>query len=701
MIRSMYSAVSGLKGHQTRMDVVGNNIANVNTTGFKASRVTFADMISQNLSGASSPTGTIGGVNPKQIGLGMSVAATDLLYTNGSVQQTGKNTDVAISRGDGLFIVSRGEQKYYTRNGAFSFDAEGNLVLPSTGLYVQGYMANNGVISIAGDNTTKIRIPAGKSMEATTTASATYTKNLNATTPGYEVANILVRYADGTSGTTASYTPTETGKLILTLANGKRVYLGSTAAEQHVGQRLASTTPSAPLYTSKITSVTAQTGGTVDLKLALDGTNPSSPIGFYTPGTPPAAVTMPVTLSGLTSGTYMYGDTYNISGSITAATSVAGTSNVDLTLGTDNNITPGTAIIVRVPRPTTFTYAIGDKYTGQLKISEIDAHTGAIVTTEDGNNLPVNAVTIGAITPAPASGNLEITAARQTYSRFADTTDEVIQSITRESLYEFGGRTVSSVVLNTKSGTSIDGLVGKSYAQNDTFYPSVTTTIAVYDSLGAKHSVPVVFTKASNNKWTLSLGSGGDSFSIHEADGTTTTIALTKTDLKFDTSGSYISGSAGLSLSYENGAAPQQVAINLAAITQYSGTSTIAADSDGNAAGTLSNVDIDSQGVITGTYTNGVRQKEAQIAMAQFNNPSGLTKLGGNLYQESNNTGTRTISGAADIGTELTTSALEMANVDLADQFSDMIITQRGFQSNSKMITVSDEMLETLINMKR
>ena len=105
--------------------------------------------------------------------------------------------------------------------------------------------------------------------------------------------------------------------------------------------------------------------------------------------------------------------------------------------------------------------------------------------------------------------------------------------------------------------------------------------------------------------------------------------------------------------------------------------------------------------MITGTYTNDVRQKEAQIAMAQFNNPSGLTKMGGNLYQESNNSGTRTISGASDIGTELTTSALEMSNVDLADQFSDMIITQRGFQSNSKMITVSDEMLETLINMKR
>ena len=675
MIRSMYSAVSGLKGHQTRMDVVGNNIANVNTTGFKASRVTFADMISQNLSGASSPTGTIGGVNPKQIGLGMSVAATDLLYTNGSVQQTGKNTDVAISRGDGLFIVSRGEQKYYTRNGAFSFDAEGNLVLPSTGLYVQGYMANNGVISIAGDNTTRIRIPAGKSMKATITQTASYTKNLNATTPGYEVANVLVRYADGTSATTNTYNPQEKGKLVLTMDTGKKIYLDSTAAAQTVGSA-----PTGALYTSKISNVSASTTGLVDLELSLDPANPSSPLKIN-------GATTPINLTGLTSGTYQYGDVFNISGTITGIVATSPT-DVELTLGTDNNITPGTAATVTVPRPTSFTYSINDKYSGQMKISKIVANPGAVVATVDGNRAAVTAAVV-------------VTSATQNYSHTGSAADGNIVSVTRESTYEYAGHRVSSVVLNTKSGTSIDGLIGTNYAQNDTFYPSVTTTIAVYDSLGAKHDVPVVFTKASNNKWTLSLGSGGDSFSIHEADGTTTTIALTKTDLKFDTSGSYISGSAGLSLSYENGAAPQQVALNLAAITQYSGTSTIAADSDGNAAGTLSNVDIDSQGVITGTYTNGVRQKEAQIAMAQFNNPSGLTKLGGNLYQESNNTGTRTISGAADIGTELTTSALEMANVDLADQFSDMIITQRGFQSNSKMITVSDEMLETLINMKR
>ena len=675
MIRSMYSAVSGLKGHQTRMDVVGNNIANVNTTGFKASRVTFADMISQNLSGASSPTGTIGGVNPKQIGLGMSVAATDLLYTNGSVQQTGKNTDVAISRGDGLFIVSKGNEKYYTRNGAFSFDAEGNLTLPSTGLYVQGYMGTNGRINIAGDNTTKIQIPAGKSMEATTTATANYTKNLNATTPGYEVANVLVRYADGTSATVSTYSATEKGRYTLHMSTGEKIKLNQTTPTlQTVGSA-----PTGTLYTSKMTGVTAVGTGTVDLTLATDHpADPSSPV---------AIVGLPATYSPA-SGTFQVGDRYTLTGTITAA--VTNSPSPGLTRLTLANASPAGVTQVDVPNPTTFTYAINDVYTGSLKINKIEAKTGAIVSSADGNSIKVAAN----VTPAFDDTHTDF----ECLNTYVSGT---IQATERSTEYQHNNKFVNDIILNTRSGTALSGLVAATYSAGNTFYPSVTTTVAVYDSLGAKHSVPVVFTKQENNKWKLTLGTGSDAFEITDPDGTKTAVGLTKTELKFDTSGAYISGSASLKLSYSNGAAPQQVSLNLAAITQYSGTSTIAADSDGNAAGTLSNVDIDSQGVITGTYTNGVRQKEAQIAMAQFNNPSGLTKLGGNLYQESNNTGTRTISGAADIGTELTTSALEMANVDLADQFSDMIITQRGFQSNSKMITVSDEMLETLINMKR
>ena len=136
-------------------------------------------------------------------------------------------------------------------------------------------------------------------------------------------------------------------------------------------------------------------------------------------------------------------------------------------------------------------------------------------------------------------------------------------------------------------------------------------------------------------------------------------------------------------------------------LTQYSGSSTINAGADGNAAGTLSSVSVDSSGIITGTYTNGVIQYEAQVAVAQFNNSAGLTKVGGSYYQESNNSGVPNVKTAAKLGVTVTPSALEMSNVDIADQFSDMIITQRGFQSNSKIITVSDEILETLINMKR
>ena len=682
MMRSMFSGVSGLKGHQTRMDVVGNNIANVNTTGFKASRVTFADMISQNLSGAAGPNGTLGGVNPKQVGLGMSVASTDLIYSNGSVQQTGKNTDVAISRGDGLFVVSKGDQKYYTRNGAFEFDAQGNLTIPSTGLYVQGYMANGGIVTPSGENTTKIQIPAGKSMEASSTISATYTKNLNATTPGYDVANILVKYADGTSGTTNNYAPTEKGKLVLTMSTGKKIYLGDSAPQQTVG----SNTTGNNLYSSTITNVTASSTGKVDAKLEMDENNSSSPKKIN--GSASTVITRTGATS-LSSGTYAYGDAYNISGKITAIRSIANSSDVELDLGLDNTITPGTAVTITVPKPTSFTYKVGDTYTGQLKITSLTPQANATVTTADGNSAVLSA-------PTPA-----ITSSAATYTHNANTLDGTITAITRESTYEYGGKTVSTIALNTKSGASIGGLIGKEYNRNDTFYPSVTTLVTVYDSLGAAHSIPVVFTKAANNKWTMSLGTGGDTYSITEKDGTTTNVTLTKSDLTFDTTGAYLSGSASLNLTYGNGAAAQQVSMNLASVTQYAGTSTVAATSDGNAAGTLSSVSIDSSGVITGTYTNNVRRVEAQIAMAQFNNPSGLTKMGGNLYQESNNSGTRTVSGASDIGTELTTSALEMSNVDIADQFSDMIITQRGFQSNSKIITVSDEMLETLINMKR
>ncbi len=139
-MRSLYSGVSGLQNHQIRMDVIGNNISNVNTTGFKKGRVNFQDMLSQTMAGAARPTDEVGGVNPKQVGLGMNIASIDTIHTQGSLQTTGVMTDVAI-QGDGFFILRAGNKLFHTRAGAFGLDENGTLVNPANGLRVQGWQA--------------------------------------------------------------------------------------------------------------------------------------------------------------------------------------------------------------------------------------------------------------------------------------------------------------------------------------------------------------------------------------------------------------------------------------------------------------------------------------------------------------------------------------------------------------------------------
>ena len=477
MMRSLFSGVAGLKSHQTRMDSIGNNIANVNTTGYKSSRVTFADTLYQTTAGAASPTGTTGGTNPKQIGLGTSVASIDTIFTDGSTQSTGKNTDLAIT-GSGLFVVKDGSGTYYTRDGAFEFDAAGNYVLPGNGMYVQGWMGTDGTINTT-SAPTKINIQAGKSMPSKATKIADYTLNLNSEAPTI----------------------------------------------------------------SSMTKTTVGTGGTT-------------------------------TTATVTSGT---------------VTSASESLTLTMSDGTTQTIS-----------------SVGD------------------LTYTTGHSLPV------------------------------------------------------------------------------------TTTLTAYDSLGNGHSISVLVEKTGANTWGASLnGTGGSTTkTITESDGSTTTVSLPVVTIPFKTDGSYDSakgGNGAISLAYSNGngAAAQSVTLDFSKLTQYSGTSTVKASADGNAAGTLKSISIDSSGSITGTYTNGVKQAEAQVAIAQFNNPGGLTKNGSSLYTQSNNSGTANVKTASDLGVTITPSSLEMSNVDIANEFSDMIITQRGFQANSKIITVGDDMLETLINMKR
>lgn len=135
MLRSLYSGISGLKNFQTKLDVIGNNVANVNTFGFKKGRTTFSDQISQTMAGATGATGGgKGGTNSKQVGLGASLASIDTITTQGSMQNTGRQLDLAIS-GNGYFIVNDGKSDFYTRAGNFYLDQDGSIV-NSDGLYL-------------------------------------------------------------------------------------------------------------------------------------------------------------------------------------------------------------------------------------------------------------------------------------------------------------------------------------------------------------------------------------------------------------------------------------------------------------------------------------------------------------------------------------------------------------------------------------
>ncbi|NNM68164.1 MAG: flagellar hook protein FlgE [Spirochaetales bacterium] len=185
MMRSLYSGVSGLENHQTRMDVIGNNIANVNTTGFKEGRVTFQDMISQTTQGPSRPNDAVGGVNPQQVGLGMTVAAIDTVMTQGSLQTTGINTDLALE-GNGFFILKDGDKTFYTRAGAFGTDANGTLVNPANGLRVQGWMAHEvdgHPLVHPAEDPTDLTIPIGNKDPAHATENVYLACNLDKRTP--------------------------------------------------------------------------------------------------------------------------------------------------------------------------------------------------------------------------------------------------------------------------------------------------------------------------------------------------------------------------------------------------------------------------------------------------------------------------------------------------------------------------------------
>jgi flagellar hook protein FlgE len=180
MLRSMFSAVSGLRSHQTMMDVVGNNIANVNTTGYKSNSVVFEDLLSQTLKGAGAPTSDVGGTNPSQVGLGVRAAGINTSFVQGAAQSTGRATDLAI-QGDGFFVVKQGGEELFTRAGSLSLDASGRLATVD-GAIIQGWSADP-ITGQVNKNSSigNLTIPLGQLQQPNPTSDVTVGGNLPAT----------------------------------------------------------------------------------------------------------------------------------------------------------------------------------------------------------------------------------------------------------------------------------------------------------------------------------------------------------------------------------------------------------------------------------------------------------------------------------------------------------------------------------------
>ena len=604
MMRSLYSGVAGLRTHQTKMDVIGNNIANVNTTAFKSSSIVFQDLMSQTTqraSGANATTGR-GGINARQIGLGVKSGAININITGqGAAQSTGNPFDIMIT-GSNFFVVSDGLQNYFTRDGSFYIDGQGNLAMTSTGYTVMGWQVDPETGNIYKDNVTALRIMS--------TANMTYPPE--ATTQAY-MDGIIDKYDTD-----------------VTSANGKVVNLNFFDARgyEYTARFVFKQSDDVDTYSLELKEILDEDGNKIDLG---DGV-------LFGTGT-----------TQVKAGKVSFDDnTYEWQGG-KLYEKATGVLLADLATMYDNWDTANAAL-KKMTEEGELKYTpsgsaeITEKKTVQAQLDDIAKAYGYEGSTDEFLNLLVNA-------PAdPAGGTgagdiaaegLSILDLLTNLAAKGGNADQYGNDMTLPTTGEFEtvGRLFDGVniVFDHDSGdfVGINGL------------PTVQDVVLRLSELGGNFSdISINF---------------GDLCSLNNK-GTSTTSA---------TSGSNDPSTLGVG--------------------------------SGRRLGDMIGVSIQQDGMIYASYDNGMTRLLGQIATAAFANASGLEKQGDNLYSATMNSGEFNGIGVdvTEGGGYMTTGQLEMSNVDLSLEFTEMITTQRGFQANSRIITVSDTLLEELTNLKR
>ncbi len=584
MMRSLWAGVSGLQAHQVAMDVEGNNIANVNTAGFKYSRVNFSDLLNQTSKIATAPQGELGGKNPMQVGLGSQVSSITKIFKQGSIQSTDKNTDLAIS-GDGFFVVSPDGGKTYnfTRNGDFVFDANGNFV-DSNGYIVQGWDRDPQTGQI--DTTAPIKnitIPSGLTTPANPTSKVTLKANLNS---GPSIKNKSLVYSLDSNGDNSSNE----------VAAGAVDKLDFSSLFNETGE-----------------SLSMKDGD--NFQISFDGGSNYSTLTYSTNG----------------DGSSSDGNFQTTNGLREELQNLAQNQN--------NNAT------VTVNDQGKFEVINGDQNGNNLTIK-----------TKEGSQNNQNLLDM----MTPLEGTIP-----------ADGSSKISQS----------------------------------------FYSAThASSIDIFDSLGTKHTLRTAFRKlsqdANGSTWqtVLNVPDPGEISTASPKNYLVGTI-------KFNSDGSLATYTpSSVSFTGNNGSKPKQtVNLDLGTANQFDGMTSFDATSntsgisqDGYPGGDLDGIRVDETGTLIGSFTNGRSFGLAQVSMASFANNVGLESNGGGTYIQTSNSGDPII-GQAATGKRgsIQASSLEMSNVDLSRSLTQLIVIQRGFQANSKTITTSDQMLNTLLQLKQ
>lgn len=679
MMRSLFSGVAGLKVHQTRMDVIGNNIANVNTTAYKSQSMVFSDLLyqtTQAASGANGETGR-GGTNARQIGLGAKTGAISTAITQpGSAQSTNNPWDVMIT-GESFFVVSNGSQNFFTRDGSFTIDGAGNLVMASTGYTVMGWQVDEETGDVRADIVSALRIMNEENM----------TYPAAATTKGY-MSGIVDKYDSALHST-----------------EGRMVTLSfyDNVGYRYTGKFAIHALDEPGEYYITLTDILNQQGESLVKDFNISNISEVASFGSDNVVESDAAYQL-LDTAAYDEATNTYSMKYypgNFLAGYSGNPVISASKTVDIKL--DDNAAVTVNQDVTIEGKVEFTrseltapgfnliYEDGKYYAQGAKEADDIVAKGA--------ELPsVGSGTDGAWTPE------DLAKWATALSSFSDKVD---MDITEVSVDEAGkvSLTYNMTLQATQAGKyDADGkyLSGdeienplEAYGLENT---SDTTYSISYVAPSGLAQIHKTFTYTGNKlvydteNGTFSyVGTqGNDSVTLSFNDSATSrngvTIPLTQFyDIDIDFS---------LSKNVNNGGS------STAAMTRGDRTN---GTGDGRAEGKLTGVEIAQDGKITAYYDNNQNKLLGQIAVANFANASGLSKQGDNLYSATANSGEFDGIGSditAD-GGYMTSGVIEMSNVDLSQEFTDMITTQRGFQANSRIITVSDTLLEELVNLKR